>query len=56
MYSSITREQLVHILRSDVPDTYMPLIDERLESLHTAGTTLCEVQYTFLKLILAEYQ
>ena len=43
MYRSISREQLVQILRPDCPGTCMPLIDERLESLHTAGTTLCKV-------------
>jgi len=47
MYGSITHEQLVHILRSDVPGTCMPLIDKRLESLHTAGATLCQVEYRF---------
>ena len=47
MYGSITHEQLVHILRSDVPGTCMPLIDKRLESLHTAGATLCQVDYRF---------
>jgi len=43
IYSSISREQLVHILRPAIPDSCMPLIDERLESLYTAGTTLCQV-------------
>jgi len=43
MYRSISREQLLHILRPDSPGTCMPLVDERLESLHTAGTTLCQV-------------
>jgi len=44
IYGSMLREQLVHVLRSDIPGTHMPLIDERLESLHSAGTTLCQVQ------------
>jgi len=50
MYGSITREQLVHVLRSDIPGTCMPLIDERLASLHTAGTTLCQVWGAFLNI------
>jgi len=49
VYRSIAREQLVHILRPDVPGTCMPLIDKRLDSLHTAGTTLCQVHWPLLR-------
>lgn len=44
LYRTITRDQLVDILRPDTAGSCMPLLDERLDSLHTAGTTLCEVQ------------
>lgn len=39
--AALTREQLVHILRSD-SDTPMPLIDERLQVLKEAGKVLTE--------------
>ena len=45
MYRSISREQLVHVLRPDSPGSCMPLVDDRLESLHSAGTTLCQVDF-----------
>jgi len=45
VFGSITKEQLDHILRSDIPNTAMPLIPERLQSLHQAGQTLCEVYH-----------
>ena len=44
VYGTISRGELVHVLRSDAgEDTHMPLIDERLASLHSAGTTVCQV-------------
>ncbi|OCT63809.1 chromosome 9 open reading frame 64 L homeolog isoform X3 [Xenopus laevis] len=40
-YSSITLEQLKHVLRSD-SDTPIPMIEERLEILHQTGKILME--------------
>jgi len=42
VFRTLSREQFEHIVRSDVAGTKMPLIAERLDSLHTAGATLCE--------------
>lgn len=42
VYQNMSREQFEYIVRSDVPVACMPLIAERLDSLHSAGQTLCQ--------------